>query len=134
MLFKYERGTSTLKSNKNSQSILWFFNKVNILRINTKLSHHKKINWAHHYASIVNETLWLLLLKVSKDNFIMFKIAILCFYSQVTIQYFYNNLLNYLQQITSTSILNSSQLRTYYRDFIRIFLYLKQKRIIKDLN
>ena len=57
MLFEYERDVFTLKSNKNSQSILQFFNEVNILKTNAELSNQKKINWAHHYTSIVDETL-----------------------------------------------------------------------------
>ena len=57
MLFKYERGAPTLKSNKNSQNISRFFNEVNVLETNVELLGQEKINRARHYAPVVDETL-----------------------------------------------------------------------------
>ena len=57
MPFRYERGAPTLKPNEDSQSISRFFDKVNVLEINAELSEQKKINWARHYTSVVDETL-----------------------------------------------------------------------------
>ena len=57
MPFKYERGAPTLKSDEDSQSISQFFDKVNVLEINAELSDQEKINWACHYASVVDKTL-----------------------------------------------------------------------------
>ena len=57
MPFKYERGAPTLKSDEDSQSISRFFDEVNILGTNAELSDQEKINWARHYASVIDETL-----------------------------------------------------------------------------
>ena len=44
MLFRYERGAPTLKSDEDSQSILQFFDEINVLGTNVELSDQEKIN------------------------------------------------------------------------------------------